>query len=49
MARMLNLYSGLILTIETSEARKESIKFVVALAGSWFLCSANLKNSSYKI
>jgi len=47
MARMLSRYSGLMLTIETSEAKKESIRLVVALPGNWFLYSANLKNRSY--
>lgn len=44
---MLSLYSGLMLTIDTRDARKESIRFVFALPGSWFLCSASLKKRSY--
>lgn len=34
--------------METSEARKESIKLFDAFPGSWFLYSDNLKNSSYQ-
>ena len=49
MALMLSLYSELMLTMDTRLARKESIRFVVALPGSWLLCSANLKNRSYRI
>ena len=49
MALMLSLYSEFMLTIDTRLARKESIRFVVALPGSWLLCSASLKNRSYRI
>jgi hypothetical protein len=47
MALILSLYSELMLTMDTRLARKESIRFVVALPGSWLLCSASLKNRSY--
>jgi hypothetical protein len=47
MALMLSLYSELMLTMETRLAKKESIRFVVALPGSWLLYSASLKNRSY--
>ena len=47
MALMLSLYSELMLTIDTRLARKESIRFVVALPGSWLLYSASLKKRSY--
>ena len=42
-----SLYSGLILTMETSEARKESMMLIVEFAGSWLRCSASLKKRSY--
>ena len=46
IALILSLYSGFILIIDTKQAKKESMRLLVAFAGSYDLASESLKNMS---